>query len=67
MELTLNRLFDQVMGYIMQQGATPTGPGITVYYDAEFSEQNMNVGACMPFEGSLNDGEQVKVVKLPRC
>jgi DNA-binding transcriptional MerR regulator len=63
--LTLDRLFDQVMGYIIQQGATLVGPGITVYYDAEFSEQHISVGACMAFAGSLNDGEQVKVITLP--
>ncbi len=62
---TLNRLFDQVMGYITQQGATLVGPGITVYYDAEFSEHNISLGACMPFEGPLNDGEQVQVITLP--
>ena len=62
---TLDRLFDQVVGYINQQGATCTGPAITLYYDSEFSERNVSVGACMPFAGLLNDGEQVKVDELP--
>ena len=62
---TLDRLFDQLMGYISQQGATCVGPGITVYYDIEPGEGAVSVGACMAFEGSLNDGEQVKVVNLP--
>ena len=62
---TLDRLFDQVMGYINQHGATCVGPGITLYYDAEYGERDISVGACMPFEGSLNDGEQVKVSELP--
>ncbi|HEX6482802.1 MAG TPA: MerR family transcriptional regulator [Ktedonobacteraceae bacterium] len=62
---TLDRLFDQLMGYISQQGATCVGPGITVYYDTEPREGNVSVGACMSFEGSLNDGEQVKVDSLP--
>jgi DNA-binding transcriptional MerR regulator len=62
---TLDRLFDQVMGYIAQQGATCAGPAITLYYDAEYSEGNVSVGACMSFEGSLKDGEHVKVVELP--
>ena len=62
---TLDRLFDQVCGYISQQGATSVGPGITLYYDTEYSERDISVGACMSFEGSLSDGEQVKVTELP--
>jgi DNA-binding transcriptional MerR regulator len=62
---TLDRLFDQVLGYISQHGATPVGPGITVYYNAEFSERDISVGACMSFEGEPGDGEQVKVSSLP--
>lgn len=63
--ITLDRLFDQVLGYISQHGAIPAGPGITLYYDTEYREQDISVGACLAFEGSLNDGEQVKVGELP--
>jgi len=62
---TLDRLFNQVMRHISQQGATGVEPGITLYYDTEYRDQNVSVGACMCFEGSLNDGEQVKVGELP--
>jgi DNA-binding transcriptional MerR regulator len=62
---TLDRLFDQVITHVTQNGATPVGPGTTLYYDTEFRERDINVGVCMPFAGSLNDGEQVKVVELP--
>ena len=62
---TLDRLFDQVIGYINQHGATCAGPAATLYYDAEFSEHNVSVGACMPFSGSLTPGEQVTIDELP--
>src|SRR5258707_13377167 len=62
---TLDRLFDQVLGYSSQHGATSVGPGITLYYDTEYRERDISVGACLSFEGSLNDGEQVKVGELP--
>jgi len=62
---TLDRLFDQVMEYIKQQGAIASEPATTLYYDVEFGERNVSVGACMPFEGSISDGEQVKVDELP--
>ncbi len=61
---TLDHLFDQVMGYVSQQGATSVEPGITLYYDTEMRDHDLNVGACTPFAGSLNDGEQVKVHEL---
>ena len=62
---TLDRAFDQVMGYITQQGATYVGPGTTLYYDPEMRESDINVSVCLPFEGALKDGEQVKVSELP--
>ena len=46
---TLNGLFDQVMGYIQQQDAIISGPAVTVYYDTEYREKDVSVGACMPF------------------
>jgi len=62
---TLDFLFDEVGAYVGQHGATAIDPSITLYYDAEMREHDVNVRACMPFEGSLNDGEQVKVHELP--
>jgi DNA-binding transcriptional MerR regulator len=62
---TLDHLFDLLMRSISQQGVTAAGPAITVYYDAEYHDRDVHVGACMPFTGSLNDDEQVKVVELP--
>ena len=62
---TLDRLFDQVMGYITEQGATCAWPATTVYYDAEMRESDISVGACMPFEGTLKESEQVQVIELP--
>ena len=63
--LTINQLFDQVTKHIQQQGATWIGPGITVYYDQEVSEQNISVGAYANYSGMLTDGEQVKISTLP--
>jgi len=63
--ITLGRLFAEVMGSITQHGATIVGPGITLYYDLEYREREISVGACLAFEGSLFESEQVKVVELP--
>ncbi|HEV2659652.1 MAG TPA: GyrI-like domain-containing protein, partial [Ktedonobacteraceae bacterium] len=45
--------------------ATAAGPGTTLYYDSEYRDRDINVGACMPFEGSLAGSEQVQVETLP--
>jgi len=63
--ITLGRLFGEVMGTITQQGATVVGPGITLYYDNEYREQDIDVGACLAFTGDLRESEQVKIVELP--
>ena len=62
---TLDSFFDQVIGYIEQQGATCVEPAIAVYYDMQDNDGAISVGACMAFAGPLHDGEQVKVVTLP--
>lgn len=62
---SLDGLFDQVMGYLGHQGATFGAPPTTLYYDAEMRETDITVGACIPFEGHLNEGEQVHVSELP--
>lgn len=62
---TLSCLFAEVRGYLKQQGGIRVGPGMTLYYDTEYREHDIHVGACLAFEGTLEDGEQVKVVSLP--
>ena len=62
---TLDKLFDKVFTHLGAQGATPVLPAITVYYDMEYGERDVDVGASLVFEGKVTDGEQVKVVELP--
>lgn len=63
--ITLGRLFGEVMQAINQQGATIVGPGTTLFYDPDYREQNVDVGACLAFTGDLRESEQVKVIELP--
>ena len=39
---TLDRLFDQVMAYIGQHGATVVEPATTLYYDSEFRDRDIS-------------------------
>lgn len=61
----LDRSFDQVGGYINQHGATPIEPAITLYYEEGSCMQNFEVGACMPFTGTLASSDAVEVCELP--
>ncbi|MGH2478715.1 MAG: MerR family transcriptional regulator, partial [Ktedonobacteraceae bacterium] len=61
----LDRTFDQIGEYIYGHGATPVEPAIAVYYVEGYCEQNFEVGACMPFTGSLASDEKVEVCELP--
>lgn len=63
--ITLGRLFAEVMQAINQQGAAIAGPGTTLYYDPDYREQDIDVGACLAFTGDLRESEQVKVIELP--
>ena len=61
----LNRIFDQVGAYIYGHGATPIEPATTIYYVEGYCEKDFEVGACMPFNGSLSGNERVEVIDLP--
>jgi DNA-binding transcriptional MerR regulator len=63
--ITLGRLFGEVMQAINQQGGAIAGPGITLYYDPDYCEQDIDVGACLAFTGDVRESEQVKVIELP--
>ena len=63
--ITLGHLFGVVIETLAQQGASVVGPGTTLYYDTEYREQDIAVGACLAFTGNLRESEQVKIVELP--
>ena len=63
--MTLGRLFAEVMQAITGQGAAIAGPGITLFYDPDYREQDIDVGACLAFTGDLRENDQAKVIELP--
>lgn len=62
---TLTRVFVQIQEHVRQQGVTWLIPGITLFHDNEHHERDISVSACLTFEGSVDDSEQVKVTELP--
>lgn len=63
--MTLGRLFAEVMQALTGQGAAIAGPGITLFYDPDYREHDIDVGACLAFTGELRENEQVNVIELP--
>ena len=64
---TLDHLFDSVLTYARNHHALlpEPNPSITVYYDEEFGEQNIDVGACVYVNNTLVGDGQVEVLDLP--
>ncbi len=63
---SLNRMFDTVDNYISNNRSKVTGPGIALWHDSEYREQGMEVGAAIPFSGTLQGNDEVKVHELPK-
>lgn len=59
------RLFDEVYGYVRENGVKEVGCAIAVYHNNEFRERDIEVEALAPIHEPLQASEQVKVYQLP--
>ncbi len=64
---TLDSLFDTVLAYARQHNALlpEPNPATTVYYDEEFGEKDIDVGACIYVNNTLMGNGEVEVLDLP--
>jgi effector-binding domain-containing protein len=58
-------LWEELMTVLNQHGARPNGPCCTVYYDAEYREQDVDLEVCQPVNRALPDHPRVKMHELP--
>lgn len=58
-------LWGELMGYVFQNGGKPAGPCLTVYFDEEYKESDVDLEVVQPVEGPLSSGERVRVYDLP--
>lgn len=58
-------LWDELCGYLTTQRVRPKGPGLTIYYDEEYKEHDVDVEACLPIGDALPEPHRVKVSTLP--
>lgn len=57
-------LWNELMGYVFQNGGKPSGPCLTVYFDEEYKERDVDLEVVQPVEGSLSSGGRVRVYDL---
>lgn len=64
---TLDRLFDDIADYLIEQGLKngEFGPGITSYYDKEYRESDIQLGAAFPIKRRIPTSDSIKVYDLP--
>ena len=57
-------LWDELVGYLNQQGARMIGPPQAIYHDKEFKERDWDIEVCMPITDELTPDQRVKVYDL---
>ncbi|MFL5735480.1 MAG: MerR family transcriptional regulator [Chloroflexia bacterium] len=63
---TFDRLFDEVIGYVTQNGGQMSGPPISLWYgDPAVQPNDIEVGAALPTESNLASSERVRIEDLP--
>jgi len=63
-EPTFNRIFDELFGYVMGQGATITGPAFDMWLE-EPTGTDMPVVACAPVAAAISETDRVKMQVFP--
>jgi DNA-binding transcriptional MerR regulator len=58
-------LWDELMGYLNQQGARMIGPPQAIYHDREFKERDWDIEVCMPITEELVPDKHVRIHELP--
>ena len=63
--VTFNRLFDEVYDYVIRHGARPAGAGIALWHDPEYPERDIHVAAAEPLQEPIPASDRVQVHTLP--
>lgn len=59
------RLWGELESCLAQQGVRPIGPCLTLYYDDEYRECDVDAAVCAPVDASARAEGRVKVYDLP--
>jgi DNA-binding transcriptional MerR regulator/predicted transcriptional regulator YdeE len=64
LEGTLRTLFRTVLDFLAERKITPTGHGFTVYFDEEYRDRDIDVGAAFPIHAAVSGTNAVTVTTL---
>ena len=63
----LQQMFDQVETYVAQfDGARADKPPLSIYYDEEYREKDMDVEVAVPLKYAIPENELIRVRQTPR-
>ncbi len=58
-------LWGELAGYLARHGARVAGPSLTIYYDTEYRERDVDVETATPVAAPLPEDGRVRVRELP--
>lgn len=64
LECTLRTLFRTVLDFLAEHKLTPAGHGFTVYFDEEYRDSEIDVGAAFPINAAVSGTNTVTVTTL---
>ncbi|MBA3947657.1 MAG: MerR family transcriptional regulator [Herpetosiphonaceae bacterium] len=62
--VTFNRIFDEVSGYVQEHGGHINGLPFDRWLDPEMADTNMHVEAAVPIQAPIPESERVKVIEM---
>ena len=62
--ITLRTLFRTVLDFLAERKITPAGHGFTVYFDEEYRDREIDVGAAFPINAAVSGTSAVSVTTL---
>lgn len=64
LEGTLRALFRTVLDFLAERKTTPTGYGFTVYFDEEYRDRDIDIGAAFPIDAAVSGTKAVTITTL---
>ncbi|MGD8719538.1 MAG: MerR family transcriptional regulator [Candidatus Zixiibacteriota bacterium] len=58
-------IWEELMGYLKQNGASFAGPCFALYHDQCYKEKDVDAEACQPISGDVPETARIKVRELP--
>ena len=61
----ISQLYGEIFAHLGRHRISPAGPPLSVYYDEEYRERDVDVEAAVPVAGPVPPGDRITVRELP--